>query len=90
LRRIGATLPVYVKEWRTLPITEVATFVSDAIICSDLPDAVTPSESQDCEVVNTLVDTWRERGAEIVPEMMGKPLAWCAAHTQTRCSLNEN
>jgi hypothetical protein len=73
LRRVGATMPVYAKQWRTLPVAGIMDFCVDVVSSVQLLDTLPADKRQDCAIVNVLIDTWRERGSELTPD--GRPVA---------------
>jgi hypothetical protein len=84
LRRVVANTPVVAREWGTLPITSVQAHCMDIVSSAHLRDTLPPGERDDCAMMNTLFDVWRERGLEKMPGLSldgrfcKEPAAMCA------------
>jgi hypothetical protein len=69
LQHVTAETPLYIERWRTWPAARVAYFANAVAASVNVRDRLPAGERQDCQLDNLLVDTWRERGSESVPDV---------------------
>jgi hypothetical protein len=68
LKRVGAAMPIYARQWRELSGEAIMQFCIDVVSSVQLRDALPADKRQDCAIVNVLIDTWRERGLELTTD----------------------
>jgi hypothetical protein len=73
LQNIRKVTPLYKARWRQWPATRVSEFAYGMAVSAQLRYKLPAKEREDCELVNLLMDTWRERGWEVA----GGPLVGC-------------